>query len=228
MLFSRRSLDPSDYRSLVDRCQIIERDSFGEKVLQTPDGLIVKIFRRKRLLTTATVYPYALRFVRNVARLTARGVPTVEILEYARCPVLQRHLVTYRPLPGMTVRSALKSGTSNSDLLTSVARFVADLHRKGICFRSLHFGNIIVAPEQATLGLIDVADMTMHPWSLGVGSRERNFRHLLRYREDAEALQAFGWMRFVESYLEAAGLSSGSQRKLLATIGDLPEGVPSR
>lgn len=197
-------------------------------MLRTPDGLIVKLFRRKRLLTTATVYPYALRFVRNAIRLAERDVPTVEILEYARCPDLQRHLVTYRPLPGITVRSALKSGGGNSNLLAAVSRFVADLHRKGICFRSLHFGNIIVAPESETLGLIDVADMTIQPWPLGVSSRERNFRHMLRYREDAETLRDFGWQRFVEIYLETAGLSPRRQHRLLTSLQNLPETVSSR
>ena len=216
-------MEPADYRALVDRCQVIERDSFGEKVLQTPEGLIIKIFRRKRLLTSATVYPYARRFVHNVARLAARRVPTVEILDFTRCPGMQRHLVTYRPLPGMTVRSALKDRASDQDrLLASVSRFVSDLHRKGICFRSLHFGNIIVSPEKV-LGLIDVADMTMRPWPLGVRSRERNFGHMLRYREDVEALRTFGWINFVESYLENACLSPKRRGTLLTSLSNLPE-----
>lgn len=225
----RRRLEPADYRALVDRCQVIERDGFGEKVLQTPDGLMVKIFRRKRLLTTATVFPYALRFVRNVTLLAKRGVASVEVLDYACCSPLQRHLVTYRPLPGMTVRQALQCRVFDpSELLAAVSRFVAELHRKGIYFRSLHFGNIIVSPEGGQLGLIDVADMTIRPWPLGSRLRERNFRHMLRYREDTASVREFGWPRFVDFYLEAAHLSVRDQRTLLRLFENSPNGLSLR
>ncbi|MCM2265305.1 MAG: hypothetical protein NDI73_08955 [Desulfuromonadales bacterium] len=221
-----RRLEPADYRTLVDCSKIIERDGFGEKVLQTPDGLMVKIFRRKRLLTTATVFPYALRFVRNVTLLSERGVATVEVLDYAYCPPLRKHLVIYRPLPGMTVRQALQCRACDpAELLTAVSRFVADLHRKGIYFRSLHFGNIIVSPGEGQLGLIDVADMTFRRWSLGSRLRERNFRHMLRYHEDTASMREFGWSRFIELYLEAAHLSPRAHRMLVKLFENSPNGL---
>lgn len=229
MFFPRlRRLEIADYRALVDRCEIIERDSFGEKVLQTPDGLIVKIFRRKRLLTTATIFPYALRFIRNARILSKRGIASVEILDHDYCSSLKRHLVTYRPLPGITVRKALANGSSDPDLLLSaVSRFVADLHRSGIYFRSLHFGNIIVSPQGMQLGLIDVADMTLRRWPLGSRLRARNFKHMLRYQEDAAAVREFGWSRFTGLYLASARLAPRQQHTLLEFFENFPNGWPA-
>lgn len=212
----RHRLTLADYRALVDRCEVIERDGFGEKVLYTSDGLVIKIFRRKRLLTTALLFPYAYRFARNARALSERGVPTVTILEHACCAPLKRHLVTYRPLPGLTVRKALQSGACDAaELLTAVSRFVADLHQKGIYFRSLHFGNIIVSPANLQLGLIDVADMAVRRRPLGARLRMRNFRHLLRYPDDVALLNDFGWSRFAGFYLEATQLSPGHRQSLL-------------
>jgi hypothetical protein len=216
-------LDPTDYQALIDRSTVIERDGFGEKVLQTPEGLMVKIFRRKRFLTSALLLPYASRFVRNTRRLASLGIATVTVVDYAHCPSLKRHVVTYRPLPGITVRNDLKNKLSDPALLlAAVAGFMAVLHQKGVYFRSLHFGNIIVAPGHLELGLIDVADMTIWHKPLGARLRARNFRHMLRCREDAGSMQVFGGARFVGIYLEAAQLTSRSQLLFLEMLGKSP------
>lgn len=227
MFFSRcRCLGLADYRELIARCKVIEEDSFGEKVLETHDSLIVKIFRRKRLFTTATVYPYALRFIRNVRLLEERKIDTVTVLDYAYCPSLKRHLVTYRPLPGVTLRSALFAASVGSEaLFAQTASLIALLHQKGVYFRSLHFGNLIVPDTEGALGLIDVADMTFRSRPLPVRLRVRNFGHLARRREDLEILGQFGWDRFVEHYLVAADMSTTSGRKLQEGVRRLIPGI---
>jgi hypothetical protein len=222
--FPKQRLGPADYQALINRSVVIERDGFGEKVLQTPEGLMVKVFRRKRFLTSALFFPYAARFVRNTRLLAERGISTVTVVDYAHCPSLKRHLVTYRPLPGITVRAALGNSVPDPALLLSaVSRFMATLHQKGVYFRSLHFGNIIVAPDSLELGLIDVADMTIRQDPLGIGLRARNFRHLLRYREDAGCLQTFGGARFLEIYLAAAQLDPRPRQQFLELIRKFPE-----
>ncbi len=216
-----RRLTLESYQLLLDSSQVIERDGHGPKVLSLADGSLVKIFRRKHRLSTAAFLPYAVRFARNVRRLTSRGILTVEVTDLAHCPAVTRHLVTYRPLPGRTLRQALAApGAERDGLFDAFARLVATLHQKGIYFRSLHFGNVIVTPDGDRLGLIDMADLTIFPWSLWPLQRTGNFRHMLRYREDRTALQAFGWERFVDAYLEAAGLTDARaavvRRRLLA------------
>ena len=220
--FPGQRMDAAAFHALVGRATVIERDGFGEKVLQTPEGLMVKIFRRKRLLTSAALFPYARRFIRNARLLAERGIPTVSVAGYAYCPALGRHVVTYHPLPGRTLRSCLQSEGRDPDrLLAAVAVFMAALHRQGVYFRSLHFGNIIVTPEM-TFGLIDMADMTIGSKPLDIGRRARNFRHLVRYREDTAHLQGFGCARFLEEYLESAGLAPRSRRAFLGQVGKTP------
>lgn len=220
MFFTRhRRLEPADYRVLVDRCEVVERDGFGEKVLRTPDGLMIKIFRRKRLLTTATFFPYALRFIRNARRLSRRGIATVTVLDHVFCPALKRHLVTYRPLPGTTLRSILHSKPANTgELLSHTAGFISTLHQKGVYFRSLHFGNIIVLPDGKNFGLIDVADMSIRFGPLGNRLRARNFRHILRCKEDAGALARFGFRNFVDCYLMTSGMASSSATRFITLL----------
>lgn len=51
------------------------------------------------------------------------------------------------------------------------------LHRKGIYFRSLHLGNVILTPN-GEFGLIDFSDMRIYPWPLPKFMRVRNIRRL--------------------------------------------------
>lgn len=122
----------STYQTLVDQSQVIERDHYGEKVLIAPDGNYIKIFRTKKRLSTAALRPYALRFCKNAETLARLGIPTVQVCSVSYCPEKRRHLVTYRPLPGETLRAALKKGEGQDGLLAAFARFLAKLHRRGI------------------------------------------------------------------------------------------------
>lgn len=217
-----KRLDRKQYVQLLAAATVIERDRHGEKVLLLPQGELVKIFRRKRWLSTATFYPYARRFVRNARHLAERGILSVRVLEIACCPAVARHLVTYQPLPGATLRQVLSAAdTDRRQLLGGFARFVATLHRKGVYFRSLHFGNVIVAPDGSTLGLIDVADLSLCREPLSFRQRARNFRHMLRYRVDKEALGAFGWQDFLDEYLRAAALSERDAQGFLTMLRPL-------
>ena len=67
-----------------------------------------------------------------------------------------------------------------------------------------------------------MADMSIRRHPLGVNLRVRNFRHLLRYRQDARHLQQFGWARFLETYLEAAALAPRERRGFLELLRKSP------
>lgn len=197
------------------------RDDFGDKVLELPDGRIVKLFRRKRRLSSNTFFPYARRFARAAARLRDRGVPTVEVLALHRLPDLERDAVVYRKVEGEALRTLLTARPEQADvLLPRLAGMLALLHQRGVFFRSVHFGNWLVdAADPGRWTLIDILDTQFRPWPLWLGARVRNFRHLIRYRVDREALQAFGVDRFLREYAAAAGFSPGREqafRKRLA------------
>ena len=219
-----KRIDLEAYQQILASATVLERDAYGEKVLRLPDDRLVKLFRRKRWLSSALLFPYALRFVRNAARLKALQIPTVKVVDLAHCAAAQRHLVTYEPLPGETLRTVLRDpATALVSEIDSLARFVAQLHEKGVYFRSVHFGNIIVLPDGCTLGLIDVADMVVRRGTLPVRERLRNFRHMLRYAEDVAALKRRGWADFVECYLAATSLADNDRFALRQALLHLPE-----
>lgn len=160
--------------------EVLERDPHGDKVLRLSDGTILKLFRRKRLLSSATLRPYARRFVANAGALARIGVPVPEVIGILRVAELARDIVHYRPLPGATLRELARQGLDperRARLRNSLSDLIVRLHDAGIYFRSLHIGNVVVMPDDR-LGLIDFSDLRVHPWSLGRYLRARNLRRM--------------------------------------------------
>ncbi|MDR1227656.1 MAG: lipopolysaccharide kinase InaA family protein [Azoarcus sp.] len=192
-------IDTPCYRILTADAEIIERDSHGAKVLLLPDESYFKLFRRKRLLSSALWRPYAQRFADACRALAERRIPCPEVIALYRISSIERDAVHYRPLPGQTLRQILKQGIDEADaaqLRRQLGAFVARLHSVGIYFRSLHLGNIMLTPQK-TLGLIDLADMRIYRHSLGGILRQRNLKHMLRYPEEA------GWLAGSGEFLTA-------------------------
>mgnify|MGYP001232859008 CR=1 FL=1 len=175
-----RELSQEEYESWRCGAEVTASDQHGDKVLLLGDGAYLKLFRIKRLLTSALFFPYWRRFVRNAGRLTELGVPTLRVREIYRIPHLARTAVHYDPLVGMTLREL---PDLDADLVRKLGRFLTILHERGIYLRSLHFGNVVLTPE-GELGLIDIADMRIRQGPLSRRLRVRNYRHLCRYDED--------------------------------------------
>lgn len=197
-----KKLTKQEYQVLREGATVIEADSFGEKVLLLSDGTYLKLFRARHLLSLARIYPYSKRFVRNALKLAEKGIPTVTVIELFRIPCIHRTAVHYSPLTGKT----LKKLGDNIDLIliNKLGSFIRELHEKGIHFRSLHMGNIVVTPENR-LGLIDVADMKIYRKPLAREFRIRNFQHTARYPEDMATL-----MRFLPSFIQGYQSSGNS------------------
>jgi hypothetical protein len=184
-----QALEHCDYLALREGAKVIEADSHGDKVLLLPDGSYLKLFRRKRLLTSAAIWPYAQRFANNTKALQSKGIPCPTIIALYRIAAIQRDAVHYAPLPGQTLRQVIQQESDSESLRSQLGAFVAKLHACGIYFRSLHLGNIVLTAEK-TLGLIDIADMQCLRWPLFKGQRIRNFQHMLRYNVDKQWLFA--------------------------------------
>lgn len=187
-------------KQLIASAELIVADMSGPKVMKLDNGNMIKLFRRKRLISSAAFAPYAIRFVNNAFRLKELGIPTINPLNIMYCAGTGVHVVEYEPLEGYLLRGLLKQ-ENHENLFAETARFIAKLHRKGIYFRSLHFENII--SHHGALGLIDIADMKIYPGPLRVSLRRRNFQHFLRYPMDAELIHRFGRERFQRIYDEA-------------------------
>ncbi len=198
-----QTLEHDDYRALRADARVLERDRHGDKVLQLADGSYLKLFRRKRLLSSAAWYPYAKRFADNALALAGRHIPCPAVIGLCRIPSVYRDAVRYRPLAGETLRRLIRAGTEPPDLRERLGRFVARLHHAGIYFRSLHLGNIVLTPE-GELGLIDIADLRAGSRPLPGHRRRRNLQHLCRDEQDRAWLYREGDTAFDDAYTQHA------------------------
>jgi hypothetical protein len=197
-------MSAEDYAQLVGGGSPMEQDGWGVKVWRLPDRRIVKLFRVKRWLSLSAVFPYSLRFRRNAERLRQLEIPTVKVEQVFFCPHIVRHGVVYSMLEGIPLERLLKAGRCDPDLWGGFAEFVAELHRKGVLFRSLHFGNVLQMPD-GRFGLIDIADIRFRRRALSNAERVRNFRHMLRRREQCEFFLRECFPSFLDRYGEATG-----------------------
>ncbi|WP_421548882.1 toluene tolerance protein [Pseudomonas sp. QD4] len=202
-----QALDHNHYLTLREAAEVLEADGSGDKVLRLTDGSILKLFRRKRLLTSAAWYPYAKRFADNCTRLKQRQIPCPSIRQVYRISSIQRDAVHYDPLPGQTLRQLLDDGLRGDALRAQLGTFIAILHERGIYFRSAHLGNIVLTPE-GQLGLIDIADLKVFSRPLRKALRLRNFKHMLRYKQDREWLLDNHGGVFIEHYAAAQSTCS--------------------
>ncbi len=204
-----RTLSPEVFEHLRSSSDALSRDAFGEKVLRTPDGTILKLFRTKHCLSSARLYSYARRFVRNASRLHKLAIATVEVRDVRRLSRPPRDVVFYRELAGEPLRDFLPAASPDEArrMLLGFAGFVARLHRKGVYFRSLHLGNVLILSD-TEFALIDISDLRVRHRPLGIRARARNFRHLLRRAEDVAQIERLGSQAFLKEYCREAGLGS--------------------
>ncbi|WP_237140568.1 toluene tolerance protein [Pseudomonas oryzihabitans] len=171
------SIDISSLETILKNSTLLEADASGPKVLLTQEKTIIKLFRRKRLLSSALWKPYSLRFINNAEKLKKLGIPSIIPIRHIKIIKHSLTAVEYFPLAGKTLQEIyledpLKLKRKNS----AIKRFINTLHEKGIYFRSLHLGNIIITPD-GRFGLIDIADMRFFGKPLNSNQRKRNSEH---------------------------------------------------
>lgn len=174
-------LSQEAFTQLTEAAKVLEQDSFGPKVYQLADGKILKLFRRKRLLSSALLRPHSLRFWNNAKTLQALNVATLEPLALFRLADPAWTAVCYTPLPGITLSQLLRENPAEwAQLIAPLARFINRLHAHGIYFRSLHLGNIVQTPD-GQFGLIDIADLQHRRHPLNKHLIRRNREHFEKY-----------------------------------------------
>lgn len=170
-----------DFLALKAGAEVLEGDAHGEKVLRLVDGSMLKLFRRKRVVTSAAWYPYARRFIDNAEALAQRGIPVPRTIAALRVASVKRDAVHYHPLEGVALRSLIRQGLAPETerrLKRQFTEFVIHLHALGIYFRSLHLGNVILTPS-GELGLIDFSDLRIYRRPLPRFMRRRNIQRML-------------------------------------------------
>lgn len=201
---SMAELTVEELNGLLRDASVLEQDAHGPKVMALTDGRYFKCFRRKRLANRDVLVPAAVRFHRHALRLRHLGVPTFDVVSVHRLPGRAATAASYRPLPGVTLRRLLATSAANGPVMARVGAFLAELHRLGVYFRSVHPGNIVI--DGPRIGLIDVLDMRFRPWSLTRWERIHNWRHFLRCRDDRPYLSPELTDALLAGYLDAAAL----------------------
>ena len=192
------------FEALRSGADVIEEDGLGPKVLRLQDGSFLKLFRARRWYTSGMFNPYSERFVSNSEQLRRLGIASPTILGLY-CLQDGSSAVHYRPLPGLTLRQALQSLDSSlrESLIERFGRFMAQLHERGVYFRSLHLGNVLLL-EDGEFGLIDVADMRIFPSALRNTLRQRNLKHMQRYSQDRNWLFETHFEQLINGYASVA------------------------
>ncbi len=199
-----QTLSHDAYIALRADATVLEYDLHGEKVLRLADGNYLKLFRRKRLITSAAWYPYAQRFADNALILKERAIPCPVVAATYRIPAIKRDAVLYAPLEGKSLRQIIRDGEDAPGLRAVLGRFVARLHAAGIYFRSLHLGNIVIS-SSGQPGLIDIADLRARNSPLSPYLRRRNMQQLHKYPEDHAWLRAGDSSEVEDAYRAADG-----------------------
>jgi len=190
------------------------------KVMLLPNKRIVKLFRRKRLISSQIWLKHASRFEKNAQELKRRGFITVEVESVFDVPEIRRQGVLYNVLEGDTLRDWLPQQNEKAcqAKFEEFGAFIAKMHRKGILFRSIHLGNILVLPD-GDLGIIDIADMSFRAkGSLTLKQRIRNFHHMDRENRDRLYLADKAGLKLIQRYLEVADLSDKANLQLTSAF----------
>jgi hypothetical protein len=191
-----------------------------QRLVRMHDGQLAKAFECGRFFSSNWWRPPSGRFVAVANELQRRGIHSADITQRYRLIMPKRDIVTYIPLEGIDLRQALRESNHAKTIFNHFITFLVELHHKGIYFRGIHFGNVIVMPDDQ-FGLVDVVSTRFFNRPLTMAMRARNFRHFFQYRLDKDVVREFGREIIMQIYLDHAKLDSAKARKLQAAVARL-------
>ena len=207
------TITPEELNFLCQHGEAIDNKGGYPAVVIHPDDTITKLWARKRkLLSSATLCPYSNRFVRNAEELKRQGIAVPEILSHATVKNSHVRIVTYRPLPGQSIRELLSENPESVNI-PELCEYIYQLHQKGILFRSMHLGNIIQGPGANNYGLIDFTDVKFYSRPAPLLRRAANLATPLRYTQDIDHIKEAGLPSLQKSYLNILQLSKTKKQR---------------
>lgn len=200
-----KRIDAVQLDALLQGAKTIEEDGLGIKVARLGDGDFLKLYRRKRLLSSDLWDLPAQRFADNAQGLLRLGITAPKVLDVLMISERRLSAVRYQPLPGDTLRNSLRQldAEPRTALVKQFGTFLGELHQLGVYFRSLHLGNVLLLPD-GSFGLIDLSDMKLESRPLAPWKRRRNLQHILRYSEDIAWLTQQHLDSWLEGYADSA------------------------
>ncbi len=202
-------ISAAQFQRLIAGAEVLERQGGGLSALRTRDDRIVKIWQRRGGLSSDRIWPYSRRFADNCRRLQQRGIVAPTIERALRHTGTGEHVLVYPMLAGTHLRTLAQG---NALPLASLAEFYAELHAKGVWFRSIHLGNVLKL-ERGGFGLIDVTDVDFSRSPLGLEPRAHNLGYAWAYRGDRRYFTAQVTAELLQHYLACASLSEAQAQK---------------
>lgn len=219
-----RSVSQAEFEQISAGAKVLERQQEGPSALRSVDGCIIKIWRRGGVLSSDRLRPYSKRFAENCQRLNANGIPAPKVKDRFRVRETGEHVLIYPLLPGRPLVDLAEQGELP---INQLADFYAELHGKGILFRSIHLGNVLLLDE-GRMGLIDVTDCSFYQRPLGLKLRGINLAYAWSYRGDHVHFDAAVRERMWARYVDQAGLDASQARRLNGVLQAASEHYTAR
>ena len=162
---------------------------------------IIKIFNVRGLISSGFFNTYASRIIKNSLKLKIYNIPSIEITNELVFQYNKRLSgVSYKYIPGTTYRDL--SHKITMDMITELANYISNIHKKGIYFRAMHLGNILLHNKK--LFLIDIAKIQFYPWPLFVFTRARAFRRMIKYQDDIKNFGLINYKNLISEYINSS------------------------
>ena len=180
---------------------IEKADDLGHRKTFHKKNAIIKIFNVRGLISSGFFNTYASRIIKNSLKLKKYDIPSIEITNELVFQYNRRLSgVSYKYIPGTTYRDL--SHKITMDMITDLANYISNIHKKGIYFRAMHLGNILLHNKK--LFLIDIAKIHFYPWQLFVFTRARAFRRMIKYQDDIKNFGLINYKNLISEYMNSS------------------------
>ena len=180
-------------------------DDLGHRKTFHKKNEIIKIFNVRGYISSGFFNTYASRIIKNSIKLKDHEISSIEITNELAFQYNNRLSgVSYKYIPGKTYRDLGNKITK--EMITDLAKYISIIHKKGIYFRAMHLGNILLHNKK--LFLIDIAKIHFYPWPLFIFTRARAFRRMIKYQDDIKHFGLINYKNLISEYMVSSKFNS--------------------
>ncbi len=180
-------------------------DDLGHRKTFHKKNEIIKIFNVRGYISSGFFNTYASRIIKNSIKLKEHEISSIEITNELAFQYNNRLSgVSYKYIPGKTYRDLGNKITK--EMITDLAKYISIIHKKGIYFRAMHLGNILLHNKK--LFLIDIAKIHFYPWPLFIFTRARAFRRMIKYKDDIKHFGLINYKNLINEYMVSSKFNS--------------------
>ena len=180
-------------------------DDLGHRKTFHKKNEIIKIFNVRGYISSGFFNTYASRLIKNSIKLKDYEIASIEITNELAFQYNNRLSgVSYKYIPGKTYRDL--GNKIPKDMIPDLAKYISIIHKKGIYFRAMHLGNILLHNKK--LFLIDIAKIHFYPWPLFIFTRARAFRRMIKYKDDIKNFGLINFKNLISEYMNSSKFNS--------------------